>query len=797
MPPRPTPTSLPARQRVQTHVWWRRSLALLWAVALAACGAGGGDGDGAGAVDPPPSPPSEEFVPSAFDGIVAEAGPSSGAARLRFQLPGAEPKPTDYDVRWSVLHLSPNPASPRFAGQAATATWSGAIASPGSEQVLLVTGLEAGQSVQLSLRARGTVAWGPFSHGVGVRVPGSPFPAPPAAATILTTAGRLDREGTTYVLAQDISVPGTAFTIAAKNIVLDLGGHTVTYGTSGDAGVSGVYAEYLYHDGLMVVRNGTLRQGGAGADSPAINVRGGHDMRFSALELDVQGANTSALQVYDEPTGSVRVDHCTVRTRTNQVVDRHFPGVAGIWLGGITKGCEIDHNLVDRSPQWGIKVQGRTTAGPFWIHHNRVLGTRSEVANAYMLGIHKPNAVVFENEFVGESRGIHLDGQDNFGHAAEVHDNRIRAQDRPNDEYPIHWAHGIRIESASNAFIHHNDVWVGADAAHAEAMALAISMGAATDVVCRHNRFAAISTHAPFLAKAYVWVGGANAAPADIDIRGNVFQASDIFIARDWGSTNGGPLAENVWVRDPARGAGERVLFERIDVSDIWPSNGHRIVDAITVEDMDAVEQWAQPALWTSERWFTLRIDVATVDGAPIDDVGIVVEDRLGSIVVADRTDAQGQLEARLRAVVATNGPAFVRHGPFRIVATHPVHGSHEATVDLARRTAIEIVLGATPSHARDETPPEAPAGVFVHALSSSRLRVRWAAPAEDEAVVGWMVEVDGSPAALVNTHEAFLGGLEAGRSYSIRVRALDAGGNAGEPSAAVALATWPEDRAP
>ncbi len=36
----------------------------------------------------------------------------------------------------------------------------------------------------------------------------------------------------TYTLAQDITVDGTAFVFGGKNITLDLGGHTITYGNS-------------------------------------------------------------------------------------------------------------------------------------------------------------------------------------------------------------------------------------------------------------------------------------------------------------------------------------------------------------------------------------------------------------------------------------------------------------------------------------------------------------------------------------------------------------------------------------
>src|SRR5262249_41857371 len=60
----------------------------------------------------------------------------------------------------------------------------------------------------------------------------------------------LTQANTTYVLATDVDVPGTAFVDGAANVVFDLNGHTVTYGDSAP----------------ITVTNGGFEQGTTGWD---------------------------------------------------------------------------------------------------------------------------------------------------------------------------------------------------------------------------------------------------------------------------------------------------------------------------------------------------------------------------------------------------------------------------------------------------------------------------------------------------------------------------------------------------
>jgi hypothetical protein len=68
----------------------------------------------------------------------------------------------------------------------------------------------------------------------------------------------LDRPNTVYVLGADITTAGTAFVVAAPNVTLDLGGHTVTYGDQA----------------APVVRNGGFEEGTGPTDIPGWDTSG-------------------------------------------------------------------------------------------------------------------------------------------------------------------------------------------------------------------------------------------------------------------------------------------------------------------------------------------------------------------------------------------------------------------------------------------------------------------------------------------------------------------------------------------
>lgn len=90
-----------------------------------------------------------------------------------------------------------------------------------------------------------------------------------------------------------------------------------------------------------------------------------------------------------------------------------------------------------------------------------------------------------------------------------------------------------------------------------------------------------------------------------------------------------------------------------------------------------------------------------------------------------------------------------------------------------------------------DTTPPSVPAGVTVGSATNSSLTVRWTAATDDSGTVaGYEVSRDGGTPVTVTGTSYTATGLQASTSYSFRVRAKDAAGNASAYGPAVSGTT-------
>lgn len=769
------------------------ALALLGLLPVVGCGGGGGapaatvPSPGGPPPPPPPGPP-----PTSGDEILdltVASGPLPGQAVLRFTAP--TPAATSYDIRAQVPHLGLDNAP--FAPMVAH----GHVPGPaGTPEVITLSGLERGQTLQFAVRPlRGGVP-GAFSHGAAARVTDGPAPAPPPGAQTLFGPAILSQDNAYYVLGGNVVAGGTAFTITGRNVTLDLGGRSVTYGTGGGLAY-GVQVRAPLFSGTTTITNGTLVQapGTNATYGNAIDIAGGHHHRVSRLDVTVQGAGAHCVWVYNIPTGEIRIDHNTLRCNTTSVPDRHYPGVSAIYVEDATQAVEIDHNHVIGSPQWGIKVAGNSTSGRCWIHHNRVTGTKALVSNGYMIGVYKPDALVFENECVGQSRGIHLDGVDANGHNALVHDNYVFAQDQPNAEFNPHWCHGIKIENPTSATIVHNHITVLADPSHSEARAIDIDVEDGGDVMIYGNRISGLSTVASELGKGVSWLGGsAGFLPNVLEMHHNVIRATDRLIDRGWYAENGAIFMENAWLRDRSK-VGNPFRFEHWGSMPGTPASGHRLIDAWTFEDTTNVSESGAPGPYTVTREWALMVTARDGAGLPVTGASVTVRDRVGALVFSGSTDAAGRARAPLVVTRITNGPVIDARGPFGVTVVGSA-GSYTGSVAMTGKRGLIVDL-ASGTAAFDTVAPPAPSGVYAVPLSASRAVVRWSAPADASGICNYLVFKDGQLERITNQAEAVVSGLAPRTTAIYTVQAVDGAGNV-SPLSAAAFATTPaEDRGP
>lgn len=216
---------------------------------------------------------------------------------------------------------------------------------------------------------------------------------------LLTEPGVLLQPDTEYVISQDIVADGTAFTIKASGITLNLNGHTVTYlNKAAQQAVFGIYVPGYRRKDIAIV-NGRIVQGeGAVASKvncPAIYDYDASDVEIGGIELVYHTPDTSGILLHW--VSDARIHDNTVIDQGDVVTNRH-QGVAAIDANRGGKGWRhvISGNLIKGARHNGIRA-GRQSE----IRGNAV-EINSQVTNS--CGI-SGAGIISANRVIG--RGVH------------------------------------------------------------------------------------------------------------------------------------------------------------------------------------------------------------------------------------------------------------------------------------------------------------------------------------------------------------------------------------------------------
>lgn len=334
-------------------------------------------------VEIPPCVPPDSTAPATIDDLSATRGTTAGTVGLSWTAPGDDGNTgtaTGYEIRYAA-----GPIMDEIAWNAATPV-SGIIPTPqaaGTPETMTVTGLAPGAQFFFAVRA---VDEASNRGGVSSTSPG-------AVAHIV--CGQIITENT--LLATDLSCPPgnvQALVIGAPNILLDLGGHTI----SGHAPGIGVFA--IGQEGVTI-KNGAIEGFNAGvfiieshraileyltvrnleSDDPGnaifgLQIQGSQDVivRDSSFEFLVV-AHKEAVEIYES---YVDVSNIEVRGGGAGVnfsfagacdpVNRPSNGTvrnskfSNIAIAGIEVACSsyawIEGNVFSAEPAVGIGIQG-------------------------------------------------------------------------------------------------------------------------------------------------------------------------------------------------------------------------------------------------------------------------------------------------------------------------------------------------------------------------------------------------------------------------------------------------------
>ncbi|HUU43629.1 MAG TPA: right-handed parallel beta-helix repeat-containing protein [Planctomycetota bacterium] len=486
----------------------------------------------------------------------------------------------------------------------------------------------------------------------------APAPAPTVIDKLPFTC---DQPGT-YVLERDLACNDSGVHILSNDVVIDLMGHTITYGTgvklnekavtynslqSGNVGHHAIYvtsdpraskdapkAGWNYRFTGVVIRNGRIRHGdGEGlAYSDAINVSGTVGCEIRDLTLEVSAPDSSAII----GGRSSKIHDCTVRHTGTHVSNRHAQ------LAVIVSGtdAEIYNCTLLGGPQAGIKALSGAE-----IHHNDIR-QNATATNCYgVQGYGQRNVHVHHNLIIPTNgRGLHV-SEKSVGW--RVHDNYIEPRERANREYPKGMqTHGIKMEGCRDAKVWNNVVYVeSVPGGSPTPLNFDVPRDAGNEVY--DNVFIAKKVTEKEHATALYCVAGDGTGTS---VRDNVFFTNDRLFECIWDAPQSYTFTRNRFYRlSPT---------DKITTYYFWnakPVSGFRFVDCTFGPGLSTTgydfpvknpEDWPADAQYAVAWTTTFQVKSA---GVPVKDAKIVVTDVRGKTLTFT-TDDRGESAVTLDA---------------------------------------------------------------------------------------------------------------------------------------------------
>ncbi len=353
----------------------------------------------------------------------------------------------------------------------------------------------------------------------------------------------LDKPDTTYILTQDIKADWIAIHIKAKNVTLDLDGHTITYDNKPELDKSKVTPAYkikphkfggIYTYGSKAgarLFNGIIKQGaGKRPLAHGVNLSGaGDEPELAGLTIEVHGQRTACVFSFWEGTRKGHIHHNLLldRGKAEDIITHRMGGLmagskdetAAITLSVGAYFTTIDHNIIDGCRFRGIRFsedqsihadvfendiyfegkRHKLSAGisavqgsNFKIHHNRIFGSGKFAhgialrRNANWCKVYSNRIKVTCTEDKGEASGIRLE----FGPwRHDIYDNTVVVY--ADADSPVRGIKAAYVKfDDTNIDVHHNRVFAFSRHKNAEAACVHLAgMTETSTLVFRDNRF--------------------------------------------------------------------------------------------------------------------------------------------------------------------------------------------------------------------------------------------------------------------------------------------------------------------
>ena len=277
----------------------------------------------------------------------------------------------------------------------------------------------------------------------------------------ISSCRTLDHRGTEYILEQDVSSPGTCFSVQADNIVLNLNHHTIFYGSgkpkSAAFGILGIACwDSMLTNGIangnpcggsfdaLTVFNGSIVQtAGMAPFSDAIRLGqgGGNYLKVFDVTITVEGDSAIPIHTTFSGAGSV-IRNNVIVNNVKTIQNRHQLQGSSIKFDNsqrLPKGQTVYENKIIGGPQGGILLLTEGASA-----YKNEIRQNAHYSNDFAIYMWGNRQEVYENLIDATSgRGIQVgggavgtNGQNMGGRNSTAHDNVIRVTElKQNCEY--------------------------------------------------------------------------------------------------------------------------------------------------------------------------------------------------------------------------------------------------------------------------------------------------------------------------------------------------------------------------
>lgn len=548
----------------------------------------------------------------------------------------------------------------------------------------------------------------------------------------------LNRRGTKYVLSNDVSSPGTCFSVQADNITLDLNRHSIVYGTGARKtaafGVLGIACwDTLLTNGIandntcgghfdgLTVLNGKIVQAPTMAPfSDAIHLGQGGGDRLQVFDVEVTVQGDSAIPIYTNYSGAgSTVRNNIVHNKVRTIQNRHQLQGMTIKFDNsqdLRPGQTVSRNKILGGAQGGIVLlsEGATA------HENEIRqdGHYSNDFAIYMWGNREQ---VYNNVIDAISgRGIQIgggavaiNGLDRGGKASTAHHNSIQVielkQNCDGDDGLCKacqpgGAYGIQFDdNPLEAMSFNNTVLARGD--DCDAGALRVTDSRDPQNASHDDNFRAVRVHPNSPGHAYGWD---NAGPTSFVARNDVFAGDTAAYHVNWDGAQNEKCISCTFAKGTENPSPDYVTFS-FQNGGLMPVKNIHFLDAKFVDgarkdstDMKPIlslGDWPGPSEYFID--WTVTLFVHDSHDVPIS-ANISLTDALGHLAFQGSTNAEGKISAPLTEFRTYNSSRQVvreRHSPYRVTISNHACGAvvrnFSIEVTETTSTAIEFRCGS------------------------------------------------------------------------------------------------------